>query len=69
MLLTAEVSMVIVGALCLRPAGLGDGDTPPEPVIAVVKLSYRYQDLFVASTAQPEAQSLGRYLVTQDRAS
>lgn len=26
MLLTAEVSMVIVGALCLLPAGLGDGD-------------------------------------------
>lgn len=26
MLLTAEVSIVIVGALCLLPPGLGDGD-------------------------------------------
>lgn len=30
MLLTAEVSMVIVGALCLRPPDPGSGETPLE---------------------------------------
>jgi len=39
MLLTADVSMVIVGALCLLPPGLGDGDGRFASAMLEVELS------------------------------
>lgn len=91
MLLTADVSMVIVGlfrwsarlagwdiyksrktyALCLRPPGLGDGETPPGVAIMSIDRNYWYpsEPLLCFVSAQPEAQSLGVYLVGRARMS
>jgi hypothetical protein len=66
MLLTAEVSMVIVGALCLRPPGLGDGGVP---LRSGMLREDRLLDLKTLSpwfvSTQPKAQSLGMYLVAE----